>query len=94
MNIINRILRLFIKPEKEIILGEFRRNDLCFCGNGLKFKKCHESILKQKKQSAYRILNSETKQESIKIFKTSSRKVKSNLIWSDIGVSSSDKIDP
>lgn len=94
MSIIDRIIKLFIKPDKEIILGEFRRNDLCYCASGLKYKKCHELILKLKKQTAYRVLNLETKQESIKIFKTNSRRVKSNLRWEDIGHGGMGKIDP
>jgi len=85
---------LFIKPEKEIKIGEFRRNDLCYCGSGQKFKKCHALILDKKKQTAYRTLNMETQKESIKVLKKKSGRIKSNLRWVDIGVTGPDKIDP
>lgn len=85
MNIIKRILRLFIKPEKEIIIGEFRRNELCYCGSGLKFKKCHLVILGKNKQTAYKILNTETKQESIKVLNKTPKRNKPSPLYLDVG---------
>ena len=86
MSLINWIFRLFINSNKEIIIEKLRRNDLCYCGSGLKFKKCHASILQTKNQIAYRVFNPETKQESIKVLKTgkNSMRMKSNLRLEDI----------
>ena len=96
MSIINWILRLFVKPERKIIIGKYKRNDLCYCGSGLKFKKCHALILYKKGQTAYRVVDKETKEVSVKIYKTknNSIRIKSNLTWDNIGGGGIGSIDP
>lgn len=56
-------------------MKDIGRNDVCFCGSGLKYKKCHikeEEILKKFKNEGYKIPNNiyrKTEEEILKIKK-------------------------
>lgn len=97
MSVISKILNLFIKTDKGVIIGELNRNDLCYCNSGIKFKKCHASELQKKKLTAYIIMDSVSKKKFIKVMKTQNKstiRMKSNLRWEDIGGGRMGEIDP
>lgn len=71
----------------------FQRNELCFCGSGLKYKKCHLLELEPKNKIACKIFEENDKEFQVRIIKKDSIKIKSNLRWNDIGVGSNDLID-
>lgn len=94
LKIVEKIIRLFVKQEnasKTIV--PIQRNEICFCGSGLKYKKCHALKLEPKNKIACKLVDNDTGKIEIKIFKTKSMKVKSNLRWVDIGVGSYDKVE-
>ena len=92
MSFIRRILKPFFKGNNTTIIP-IQRNDLCFCGSGLKYKKCHAPKLEPKNKIACKFINNETGNIEVKIIRKKSLKVKSNLRWVDVGVGSSDKIE-
>lgn len=96
MKIINSILRRLIKDDSHLIFTEILRNDECFCNSGLKYKKCHQLKLLPKNKVAYKVKNTITNKESIKILKIDNRskRMKSKLLWEDIGGGGLGKIDP
>jgi hypothetical protein len=87
-------MRLFgIRPEGNVTIVPMRRNESCFCGSGLKYKKCHALKLQHQNKIACRIVDNQTGKTKIKILKGNSLKVKSKLRWVDIGVGTGGKIE-
>ncbi len=94
LKIIEKIIRLFVKQENgNRTIIPIQRNEICFCGSGLKYKKCHALKLEPKNKIACKLFDNETGEIEIKIFKTKTVKAKSNLRWVDIGVGSYDKVE-
>jgi len=52
MKFLERLLKSLIKePKKEVIPG---RNDICWCGSGKKYKRCHlETDDEKRRKKAY-----------------------------------------
>ncbi|HVG07276.1 MAG TPA: SEC-C domain-containing protein [Thermoanaerobaculia bacterium] len=63
MSLKSWILKLFSRPEppKEVALG---RNDLCWCGSGRKYKRCHlpKDEAKQREANYAALVASRTRQ--------------------------------
>lgn len=94
MTLIEKILGFFkTKENTTVVIVPFERNETCFCGSGIKYKKCHALKLEPKSKTAYRLTDKKTGKVKIKILKTNSLKSQSNLRWVDIGVGSSDKVN-
>lgn len=94
MKIVEKILRLFVKQENgNRTIIPIQRNEICFCGSGLKYKRCHALKLETKNKIACKLVDNETGEIEIKIFKTKTVIAKSNLRWVDIGVGSYDKVE-
>jgi len=71
----------------------FQRNETCFCGSGLKYKKCHQLKLDPKNKVACKIFEHNDKAFRVTILNKDSSKIKSNLRWVDIGVGSNNLMD-
>jgi hypothetical protein len=94
LKVIEKIIRLFVKREKtNITIVPIQRNEICFCGSGLKYKRCHAVKLEPKNKIACKLIDNDTGKVEMKIFKRKSLKTKSNLRWVNIGVGSYDKIE-
>lgn len=94
LKIIEKIIRLFVKKEnasKTIV--PFQRNEICFCGSGLKYKKCHALKLDPENKIGCKLVDNDIGEIEIKVLKTKTIEAKSNLRCLDIGVGNYDKVE-
>ena len=54
MGLLNSITAFF-KPEEKPAMPDIGRNDICWCGSGKKYKKCHLSKDEEKIRAGSRI---------------------------------------
>jgi len=45
----------FFKPEEKPVLPDLGRNEICWCGSGKKYKKCHMQKDEEKVRAASRV---------------------------------------
>jgi SEC-C motif len=94
MGILKKLIAKFTRQTKSAMtIVPFQRNETCFCGSGLKYKKCHQLKLEPKNKVACKLFEDNDKAFRVTILKKDSTKIKSNLRWVDIGVRSNNSID-
>jgi hypothetical protein len=94
MDIFKKIIDKFTRQTNSATtIVPFQRNEACFCGSGLKYKKCHQLKLEPRNKVACKLFENDDKEFRVTILKKDSSKIKSNLRWVDIGVGSDNSID-
>lgn len=93
MGILKRLKDKFSRQANSAMtIIPFQRNETCFCGSGLKYKKCHQLKLEPRNKVACKVFEDNDKVFRVTILKKDSSKIKSNLRWLDIGVGSNNSI--
>lgn len=94
MGILKTLIDKFYRQTNSVAsIVPFQRNEMCFCGSGLKYKKCHQLKLEPINKVACKIFEDNDKTFRITILKKDSSKIKSNLRGVDVGVGSLNPID-
>ena len=94
MDILKKLIDKFTRQTNSATtIVPFQRNETCFCGSGLKYKKCHQLKLEPKNKVACKLYENNDNVFRVTILKKDSTKIKSNLRWADIGVGSNNLID-
>lgn len=86
MNILQKLFGKSIAYDDIIII--LQRNDICYCGSGKKYKKCHEPGLEKNNKIACKIFDKDGNDKGYKIFKKHSKALRniSNLTIEDLKV--------
>ena len=80
------------EPHDETIIP-FERNEPCFCNSGLKYKKCHALKLEPHDKIACKVIDKQTQEMKIKIYRKNYINFPSNLTMNEIGIGGNRKVE-
>jgi len=80
------------EPHDKTII-RFERNEPCFCNSGLKYKKCHGLKLEPHDKIACKVIDNQTHEMTIKIYRKKYINFPSILTWNDIGIGKNTNIE-
>ena len=80
------------EPHDETIIP-FERNEPCFCNSGLKYKKCHALKLEPHDKIACKVIDNQTHETKIKIYRKNYINFSSNITLNEIGIGGNQKVE-